>query len=150
MLDYRLDEGVAVLRLDDGKANALSPAVIAALEAALDRAEKEARAVLLLGREGRLCAGFDLGVMRSGVEPMRALVTAGAELMLHIALHPLPVAVGCTGHALAAGAILLLAADTCARTIAAPAEVPIGILTALAGAPFFLVVLSRQRSLVGL
>ncbi len=36
------------------------------------------------------------------------------------------------------GATLLLAADTLARTIAAPAEVPIGILTALAGAPFFL------------
>ncbi len=48
------------------------------------------------------------------------------------------------------GAILLLAADTCARTVAAPAEVPIGILTALVGAPFFLVVLLRQRTLVGL
>jgi len=48
------------------------------------------------------------------------------------------------------GAILLLVADTFARTLAAPAEVPIGILTALVGAPFFLVVLMRQRSLVGL
>ena len=49
-----------------------------------------------------------------------------------------------------AGAILLLAADTCARTIAAPAEVPIGVLTAIVGAPFFLIILLRQRSLVGL
>jgi iron complex transport system permease protein len=48
------------------------------------------------------------------------------------------------------GAILLLSADTCARTIVAPAEVPIGILTALVGAPFFLAVLLRQRSLIGL
>lgn len=48
------------------------------------------------------------------------------------------------------GAILLLAADTFARTIAAPAEVPIGILTAIVGAPFFLLILLRQRSLVGL
>jgi iron complex transport system permease protein len=48
------------------------------------------------------------------------------------------------------GAILLLAADTCARTVAAPAEVPIGILTALVGAPFFLMLLLRQRGLVGL
>ncbi len=47
------------------------------------------------------------------------------------------------------GAILLLAADSCARTVAAPAEVPIGILTALVGAPFFLAVLLRQRSLIG-
>jgi iron complex transport system permease protein len=48
------------------------------------------------------------------------------------------------------GAILLLGADTAARTMAAPAEVPIGVLTAIVGAPFFLVLLLRQRSLVGL
>jgi len=47
------------------------------------------------------------------------------------------------------GATLMLAADTVARTAAAPAEVPIGILTALVGAPFFLAVLLRQRSLAG-
>jgi iron complex transport system permease protein len=34
--------------------------------------------------------------------------------------------------------------------MAAPAEVPIGILTALVGAPFFLAVLLRQRSVIGL
>lgn len=48
------------------------------------------------------------------------------------------------------GAILLLGADTFARTLAAPAEVPIGILTAVVGAPFFLVILLRQRSVIGL
>lgn len=48
------------------------------------------------------------------------------------------------------GAILLLGADTFARTLAAPAEVPIGVLTALVGAPFFLVLLLRQRSAIGL
>jgi iron complex transport system permease protein len=47
------------------------------------------------------------------------------------------------------GAILLLGADTFARTIAAPAEVPIGVLTAIVGAPIFLAILLRQRSLVG-
>jgi iron complex transport system permease protein len=48
------------------------------------------------------------------------------------------------------GAILLLGADTFARTMAAPAEVPIGVLTAIVGAPFFLAILLRQRSLGGL
>ncbi len=48
------------------------------------------------------------------------------------------------------GAILLLVADTAARTLAAPAEIPIGVLTAIVGAPFFLVLLLRQRGLVGL
>lgn len=51
---------------------------------------------------------------------------------------------------LIAGAILLLAADTVARSIAAPAELPIGIVTAAVGAPFFLMLLLRQRALTGL
>jgi len=48
------------------------------------------------------------------------------------------------------GAALLLFADTAARTIAAPAEIPIGIITAAIGAPFFLFMLLRQRSLATL
>jgi len=44
------------------------------------------------------------------------------------------------------GALLLTLADTCARTIVAPAELPVGILTAAFGAPFFLYLLLRQRS----
>ena len=44
------------------------------------------------------------------------------------------------------GAMLLLVADTLARTLAAPAEVPIGIVTAVIGAPFFLSLLLRQRT----
>jgi iron complex transport system permease protein len=47
------------------------------------------------------------------------------------------------------GAILLLAADTIARVLAAPAELPIGIVTAVIGAPFFLVLLLQQRALAG-
>jgi len=47
------------------------------------------------------------------------------------------------------GAILLIIADTIARVLAAPAEVPIGILTAVLGAPFFLFILLRQRALIG-
>ncbi|RMH74675.1 MAG: enoyl-CoA hydratase, partial [Actinomyces sp.] len=44
------DDGVAVVRLDDGKANALGPTVITDLHAALDRAEADAGAVVLIGR----------------------------------------------------------------------------------------------------
>ena len=44
------------------------------------------------------------------------------------------------------GGVLLLGADMLARIIVAPAELPIGIITALAGAPFFLWVLLRNRT----
>lgn len=46
------------------------------------------------------------------------------------------------------GGSLLILADTVSRTIVAPAELPIGILTALAGAPFFLWILLRRKGLI--
>ena len=48
------------------------------------------------------------------------------------------------------GATLLVGADTLARTIVSPAEMPIGILTATIGAPFFLAMLLRQRGRISL
>jgi len=45
------------------------------------------------------------------------------------------------------GALLLLGADTLARTLAAPVEIPVGILTALVGAPVFLWLLRRKVTL---
>jgi heme transport system substrate-binding protein len=51
---------------------------------------------------------------------------------------------------MALNAILMVGADTGARMLAAPAEVPIGILTAAIGAPFFLAILLRQRSVASL
>jgi iron complex transport system permease protein len=48
------------------------------------------------------------------------------------------------------GAVLLTGADMVSRIIVAPAELPIGIVTALIGAPFFLWILLRNRHLVDL
>ena len=45
-----------------------------------------------------------------------------------------------------AGAILLVLADTVARVLLAPSELPIGVVTALLGAPFFLSLLRQQRN----
>lgn len=109
---YEQEGDVAVLRLDDGRANAISHQVIGALGHALDRAEKEARSVLLLGRPGRFSAGFDLGTMGEGPEAATELVGAGARLLLRFYELPLPLVAGCTGHALAMGALMLLASDS--------------------------------------
>ncbi|MBO0902934.1 FecCD family ABC transporter permease [Jiella sonneratiae] len=48
-----------------------------------------------------------------------------------------------------AGALLLILADMGARVLVAPAELPIGIITAALGAPFFLWLLLRRRDLTG-
>jgi iron complex transport system permease protein len=43
------------------------------------------------------------------------------------------------------GAVIIVIADTLSRSIAPPAEVPIGLFTALLGAPFFLALVLRSR-----
>jgi enoyl-CoA hydratase len=111
-LTCTIDDGVAVVRLDDGKVNVVSHRLVEELHAALDQAEREARAVAIIGREGKLSAGFDLTEMTKGAEEARALVAAGGRLLMRIFGHPQPVAVAVTGHALAAGALLVLACDT--------------------------------------
>jgi len=109
---YALEDGVAVLRLDDGKVNVISHRLIDLLHKHLDNAEGEARAVAIIGRPGKLSAGFDLTEMTAGIERTRALVGAGGKLLMRIFGHPQPVVVAVTGHALAAGALLTLACDT--------------------------------------
>lgn len=106
-----IQDDIAIIRLDDGKANALSMAVFEDIAAGLDRAEKEARAVAILGREGRLTGGFDLSVLGQGAKTARDLVRQGAELLLRLYAFEKPVVVGCTGHAVAMGALILLASD---------------------------------------
>ncbi len=108
---YESRDNIAVLRMDDGKANALSYEMMDALDEALSRAEREASAVVLTGRPGKFCAGFDLKLMMAGVDQARALVSRGAELLLRLYGLPLPLVVASTGHALAGGALVVLTGD---------------------------------------
>lgn len=144
LVDYELDDRVASLRMDDGKANALSHGMIDELNEALDRAESEAGAVLLAGRPGRFCAGFDLRTMLSGVDAARELVTRGAHLYLRLYEYPLPVLMACTGHAVAGGAVLLLAGDV---RLAPAGDFKIGLNEIAIGMPLpvFVQDLARER-----
>ncbi|MCU1454580.1 MAG: Enoyl-CoA hydratase/isomerase [Acidimicrobiales bacterium] len=142
---YRLDDGIAVVTLDDGKANALSHAVIDGLHGAIDRAEADgARALVLAGREGRFSAGFDLATMTESVESMRGLVIAGAKVQTRLYGLGLPTVAACTGHALAAGAIMLLVLD---HRVGGDAPAKIGLNEVGIGMalPVFAVELARER-----
>lgn len=110
-LTYTLEDGLAIVRMDDGKANALSDAMIEALVAAISRAEGEASALVLVGRPDRFCAGFDLKVMMSGPENAKALLTRGSGLLMKLYGCKIPLVIACTGHALAGGALVLLTGD---------------------------------------
>ena len=109
---YALDGEIAVIAMDDGKANAFGPNMIAAVNAHLDRAADEAKAVLLTGRPGLLSGGFDLKVIRSGdPQAARAMSLAGARLMMRLYGLPQPLVIAAPGHAIALGAFCLLTAD---------------------------------------
>lgn len=111
LVRYDLNKDVATLRMDDGKANVMNIAMLSALNEALDRAEKEARVVVLSGREGAFSGGFDLTVFKRGGPDVQTMLEAGMRLCARLVDYPLPVIAACTGHAVALGAFLLLSCD---------------------------------------
>jgi len=137
---------VVVAHIDDGKANAITHEMIESLQAALDQAEQDDRvgAVVIVGRPGKFSAGFDLNVMQASVESARDLLQAGGQLGLRFYLFPKPVVLGCTGHALAMGSILLMTADW---RIGAEGPFKIGMNEVAIGMPVprFAVEIARDR-----
>lgn len=140
-----IEDGVAVVRLDDGKANAISHTLIEQVHAALDRAGAEATAVAFVGREGRFSAGFDLSVMNQGPEASRGLVKAGGELLMRLYTHPQPTIAAVTGHALAAGAMVCLACDTRIGSADLPAKIGLNETAIGMGLPWYGVRLGEAR-----
>lgn len=110
---YELQGDIAVVTMDDGKANAISHAMLEALHGALDKAEAEAKAVVITGREGRFSAGFDLKYFASATpEDALGLVNRGGVLAQRLYGLPMPVIAACNGHAIAMGSFILLSCDT--------------------------------------
>jgi len=139
-------DSVATIQIDDGKVNALNGGLLSGLSDALDVAIAQDRAALVVGRDGFLSAGFDLSVMRADPAARETLVLAGLELALKMFESPIPVIVCCTGHAIAAGALLLLPAD---HVVVADAPVKIGFNETTIGIELspFVLELARYRLL---
>jgi enoyl-CoA hydratase/carnithine racemase len=108
---YELKDSVATITMDDGKVNALSVAMLSALNDALDRAVADRAVVVLTGRAGTFSAGFDLKTLTAGGDDAQKMVTMGFELAHRMLSFPTPIVVACNGHAIAMGVFLLLAAD---------------------------------------
>ena len=139
-----IQDGICVLRLDHGKPNSISEAVSFELMAALEEAEKKADAVALLGKPGMFSGGFDLPTMAKGPEAAAAMVKAGGQLLMAIFDHAKPIVVGCSGHAIAMGAFMVMAGD---YRIAAEGPFKIGANETAIGMtlPTFAIELSRVR-----
>jgi enoyl-CoA hydratase len=138
---YDLADGIATIAMDDGKANALSAAMLAELSAALDRAEADDAVVLLTGRERTFSGGFDL---RTPPDGWPAMVAAGARLAERILSFPQPVVAACNGNAVAMAGFLLLACDV---RIGAAGDFRLGLNEVAIGltVPWFGIALAEHR-----
>jgi enoyl-CoA hydratase len=110
---YALHDRVAEITLDDGRLNVMSLGFFEALGSALDAAERDgAAAVVLAGRPGAFSAGLDLKLLPTlaAAELHRTLVAFG-RTMLRVFTLPIPTVAAVTGHAIGGGAFLALACD---------------------------------------
>jgi enoyl-CoA hydratase len=82
--------------------------------------------------------------MRSGPEAAQAMLARGVDLFLRLYLYPRPVVAACTGHAIAAGAIILMSCDL---RVGTRGEYKIGLPEVTIGMPlpFFATELARDR-----
>lgn len=108
---YTLQDRLAIIRIDDGKRNALSPSVLREIYGALDQAESDRATVIVTGREDVFSAGFDLNVMKRGGTNALRMLRAGYALTARVLAYPYPVIAACNGHSLAMGVFLMLSAD---------------------------------------
>lgn len=138
-------DGIAYVAIDNGKANVLSPEVVRMLDEAVDEAEQsDVGCLVVTGTPRFLSGGFDLAVMTESPEAAGRLVTDGGALFTRMFGSPVPVVVACSGHAVAAGALLLLAAD---ERIGARGDFKIGLIETQKGMvlPRWAIELAEER-----
>ena len=148
MIESTTKDGVAVLTMRHGKANALDTELCQALCGALDDAAADgAAAVVLTGTGSVFSAGVDLKRVTAGREGyVAAFLPELRRAFTRLATFELPVVAAVNGHAIAGGFILFAAADW-----ALMAEGPgrAGVTELLVGVPFPAVALELLRLRAG-
>ena len=105
---------VVCISVDDGRANAFSPSLLLGISQEIAEAESDpgVGAVVIAGNQKVFFAGFDLDVINSGDRAaISEMVSAGGALIRQAYGASVPVVAACTGHAVAAGALMLCGCD---------------------------------------
>ena len=118
---------IAILRLDTGKANAINPPMLAALEAGIDAFEAGAsRALVLTGVKNAFCAGLDLPTLFAfDHAAIRTHMENFERVFLRVFTCARPVVAALNGHAIAGGCVLAMQADY--RVLAEEAHFKMGL-----------------------
>jgi len=112
-MTLHIDDSIATITLDDGKANAIDWDWMAEFMPLLDKAEQDAKALIITGRKGVFSGGFNLKKMPTATpEQLAQLLDDASEMLVRIYESPLPVIAACSGHAIAMGSFFLCACDT--------------------------------------
>ena len=126
-------DGIAVLRIEHGKANTLDMELCDAVVEAFEDAN-DARGVVLTGTGKIFSAGVDLfRVLEGGKSYIDAFVPAMCRAFERMFVHPAPVVTAANGHAIAGGCLLVAAAD---QRLMADGSARIGIPELQVGVPF--------------
>ena len=135
MIDVSHQDGVAILRMDDGKANTMSIDFCREVTARCEEIRSSpAPAVVITGNDKIFSAGVDLlRLLDGGVPYVREFLPALSTMLATVFAFPKPVVAAINGHAMAGGCVLACAADR--RLMASPGG-RIGVTELLVGVPF--------------
>jgi enoyl-CoA hydratase len=144
MIEVAHQRGVAVLRMADGKANAMSMEFCELFAGRFDElAASSAPAIVITGSGRIFSAGVDLVRLLEGGPPyIRKFLPALCSMFLRVFSCPKPVVAALNGHAVAGGCVLACAAD---RRLMAQDAGRIGVTELLVGVPFPAVALEIMR-----
>jgi enoyl-CoA hydratase len=142
------DGGLALVRMELGKANAIGPAFLAALDGALDELERGLpSAAILVGYDRYFSAGLDLpALLPLDRASMAGMITEFSRVMLRLFTLPCPVIAAINGHAVAGGCVLALQADV--RLMTSDEGARIGLKEAALGIGLPTVVVETLRAQV--
>ncbi len=133
MIEREWNDGILTLRLAHGKVSAMDLELVEALMHELEDTAS-ARAVVLTGTGSSFSAGVDLfRVVNEGADYVRRFFPLLADMIRSLFMLPVPVVTAANGHAIAGGAILLLASD---YRLIARGKGRVGVPELLVGVPF--------------
>jgi enoyl-CoA hydratase len=112
-ISYSIENEVAQIMLDDGKANAMNWDFFQEIGKCLDKAENNrAKVLVITGRPGFFSGGLDLKLLPTlSHSELTEFRTTFARTMLRVFSFPIPTIAAVTGHAIAGGAMLTFACD---------------------------------------
>ena len=110
---YGIEDGIAQITMDDGKANAMNWGFFKEMGKSMDQAESDGAKVLVItGRPGFFSGGLDLKLLPTlSASELGDFLITFARTMLRVFSFPVPTIAAITGHAIAGGAMLAFACD---------------------------------------